>query len=139
MPYIALLLCPVFSPLCLDAQNFVCPPTLPVQQVAAHVPSGWNAISLSESPSLDRVAFYLSDPTEGASLVPDGRRVTKNEEQVTWTFKHSSGDEFWLGCIYVGSRILLAKKLTSTVTACTVGYDLLPSGSRLRIKSITCR
>jgi hypothetical protein len=139
IPYFAVLLGFVLSPLCLDAQKFVCPPTLSVQQIAARVPPGWNAISLSNPPSLDRVAFYLSNPAEGASLIPDGRSVINNEEQVTWTFKRSSGDEFWLGCIYVGSRVILAKKLTGDVTACVVRYDLLPSGSRLRINSIICR
>jgi hypothetical protein len=137
--FLALILGLAVSPLWLKAQDFLCPATLTVQQVAATVPAGWNAVPVPEPPNFDRVAFYLSNPLEGASLVPDGRSVTKGVEQVTWTFKHASGDQFWIGCIYAGTRVLLAQKLKSDVSACTVSYDLLPSGSRLRVKSITCK
>ncbi len=135
---VPLLLAAVFTPLA-QAQEFSCPASLPVQQTASATPAGWEALLDQTPANFDRVAFYLGNPADNASLAPDGKSATKAEERTTWTFKRSAGDHFWLACVYDGSRVFLAQKLKDEVAACTVHYQLLPSGSRLRIKAITCK
>jgi hypothetical protein len=88
---------------------------------------------------LDRVAFYFKHPKDSGTLVPDKTDKQKGEERVTWNFVHGTGDEFWLGCLYTGTTVVLAQKLKPDVSQCVVRYDLLPSGSRLRIKAVSCR
>jgi hypothetical protein len=120
------------------AADFTCPASLTVKQTPITIPSGWEAISGSEPGHLDRVALYLNNPKEGGTLAPDKTDKTKAEETVTWRFVRAPGEEVWLGCVYSGTTVILARKLNSDVSKCVVRYDLLPSGVRLRLKGITC-
>lgn len=121
------------------AADLACPVSLSVRQTAVNVSAEWEATSVSESVHLDHVAFYLKHPKEGGALVPDKSAKQKGEERVTWNFVRGPGDEFWLGCLYTGTTIILAQKLKPDVSQCVVQYDLLPSGSRLRVKAISCK
>jgi hypothetical protein len=123
----------------LVSEDFTCPASLSVQQTAAKVPSGWEAIPSSEPAHLDRIAFYLHNPKIGGALVPDKTSDQKGEARDTWNFIANPGDDFWLGCVYTGSSLVLAQKLKAGISQCVVRYDLLPSGSRLRVKSISCK
>ena len=120
------------------AADFVCPASLSVSQTATRVPLGWEAISSAEPLSLERVALYLGNPKEGGVLVPDKTDKQGGVERLTWTFARRPSDEFWLGCSYTGTTVILAQKLKRDVSQCVVQYDLLPSGSRLRVKAISC-
>jgi hypothetical protein len=122
----------------LFAADLACPVALSVRQTATSVPSGWEATSSSEPAHLDGVTFYLKHPKDGGALVPDKTVKQKGEERVTWSFVSQPGDEFWLGCRYTGTTVILVQKLKKDVSQCVVRYDLLPSGSRLRVKAIGC-
>ncbi len=122
-----------------SAQDLACPVSLSVQQTAASVPAGWEATASSEPVHLSRVAFYLKNPREGGALVPDKSEKQKDEERVTWSFVSGPGDEFWLGCVYTETTVLLAQRLKKGISRCVVRYGLLPSGSRIRVKSISCK
>jgi len=119
------------------ALDLTCPQSLSVTQTAANVPSGWEATSGSEPASLQRVAFYIGSPKDRGTIVPDKTDKQNNEERVTWNFVRGPGDEFWLGCSYTGTTVVLAQKLSAGVSQCVVHYDLLPSGSRLRVRAIS--
>jgi hypothetical protein len=121
------------------AQDLACPVSLSVQQTAVNLPSDWEATSTSEPLHLDRVAFYLKHPKLGGALVPDKTDKQKDQERVTWSLVGGAGDDFWLGCLYTGTTVILAQKLKKDVSQCVVRYDLLPSGSRLRVKAISCK
>jgi hypothetical protein len=121
------------------AEDLVCPESFYVQQTATTVPSGWEAASSSQAVHLDRVAFFLNNPKSGNTLVPDKTNKRANEERVSWTFARGPGDNFWLGCLYTGTTVILTHKLKADVSLCVVRYELLPSGSRLRVKAISCK
>jgi hypothetical protein len=119
------------------ASDLECPASVTVKQ-EIQAPLGWEAVARSSDQQLDRVAFYLKHPSLGGSLVPNATRRSKGEEQVGWAFVPNPGDEFWMGCIYQSTTVILARKLDKQISKCEVRYELLPSGSRLRVKRISC-
>jgi len=71
--------------------------------------------------------------------VPDRTEKRSGVESVTWNFVRGPRDEFWLGCLYTGTTVILAQRLNTNISQCVVQYDLLPSGVRLRLKIISCK
>jgi hypothetical protein len=109
------------------------------QALSPDPPAGWSAIPGPKEHNLERVGFYLNHPSEDGILVPDSTRKEGTEERVMWKFVRAAGGEYWLGCFYVDTSIVLAKKLESTISQCDVTYQLLPTGKRLGIKGVICR
>jgi hypothetical protein len=120
------------------AADLKCPASVAVKQELPAPPAGWEAVGGSSDVQLDRVAFYLKHPRLGGSLVPDGNQKSKGEERETWKFVAAPGDEYWMGCIYQDTTVILARKLDPGVSKCEVRYELLKSGSRLGVKQISC-
>lgn len=119
------------------AGDMNCPASLAAKQ-QLQAPRGWEAVGGSSEVRLDRVAFYLKHPSLGGSLVPDATHRSKDEERESWTFISNPGDEFWLGCVYRDTTVILARKLDKAISKCVVSYELLPSGTRLRVKQVSC-
>lgn len=118
--------------------QFVCPVTLDVHQVGTSPSNDWTSVDGQGKQSLLRVGFFLHHPNQRGALVPDSTARHKMEEQVTWSFPRNPGDDFWLGCIYTDTTAMLVRKLSDSVTACSVNYVLLPTGVRSEIKNILC-
>jgi hypothetical protein len=121
------------------AADFTCPASVSVRQTVVNVPTGWEGTSGSDAPHFDRVSFYLKHPKDGGALVPDRTEKRSGVESVTWNFVRGPRDEFWLGCLYTGTTVILAQRLNTNISQCVVQYDLLPSGVRLRLKIISCK
>jgi hypothetical protein len=119
------------------ASDMSCPVSIPAKQ-ELQAPADWEAVGGSSDVRLERVAFYLKHPSLGGSLVPDATRRSKGEERESWTFVSNPGDEFWMGCVYQDTTVILARKLDKAISKCVVSYELLPSGTRLRVKQVTC-
>jgi hypothetical protein len=119
------------------ASDMSCPASISAKQ-ELQAPAGWEAVGGSSNVRLERVAFYLKHPGLGGSLVPDVTHRDKGEERESWTFVSNPGDEFWMGCVYQDTTVILARKLDKGISKCVVSYELLPSGSRLRVKQVAC-
>ena len=121
------------------ASDLKCPESASVKQRLEAGPSGWEVVGGSDEVKLDRVGFYLRHPREAGSLVPDATQKVQGEERVIWNFQRNPGDQFWIGCIYRDTTIMLAQKLDPKISRCEVRYELLTSGSRLRVKGVACK
>jgi hypothetical protein len=135
--FLALLVAGIL-PSSLSAADLKCPTSVAVRQELQATPAGWEAVGGSSDVQLDRVAFYLKHPNIGGSLVPDATERSKGEERESWKFVSAPGDKFWMGCIYHDTTVILARELDTGVSKCEVRYELLRSGSRLRVKQISC-
>lgn len=127
---------------CIEVQagevHFQCPSSLTITQSGTAPGAEWEAVSDKRALSLLRAGFYLHHPSQGGSLVPDSTKRTKSEETSVWTFPRNPGDDFWLGCHYNDSTVILARRLGDNISKCSVKYSLLPSGERDLLKDIIC-
>jgi hypothetical protein len=119
--------------------DLVCPTTVTVKPSVQSIGPEWKSIESSSTLSLERVAFFLKDPSGAGALVPNSTKKLKGEEREVWTFVRATGDVFWLSCVYHDTTAMLARRLDPTISQCEVLYDLLPTGRRLRVKAITCK
>jgi hypothetical protein len=99
---------------------YECPREIHTEQSAVKVkiPEGWQAKrNYNFEPQLrTHLLVYDGPPEDGASLVPDIE--DSDPVKTVWTFNKKKERSIWLGCEYVGTRIVLAKELPTNVTSC---------------------
>jgi hypothetical protein len=117
-----------------------CPDSIRERPVVETQADGWDVVAGEPGMRpLDKVGVYLSHPSQNDALVPDSTKRTKTEERVTWQLVRGQSDEFWVGCTYQGTTAVMAKRLGQDVGQCVASYQLLPSGSRLRLIGMSCK
>ena len=121
------------------ATEIKCPDSIRERPVVETQVEGWDVVGEAGVRPLDRVGIYLFNPAKNGALVPDATKRTKTEERVTWLLVRGQSDEFWVGCIYHGTTALLAKRLDQDVGQCVASYQLLPTGTRLRLIRMSCK
>lgn len=99
----------------------------------------WNVVASSTEKPLEHIGVYLGSLADFGALVPDSTTKAKGAEAVTWKLVRAETDKLWIGCSYVGTTAILLREIDSGKTKCVVSYDLLPSGKRQRVNSVTCR
>lgn len=121
------------------ANDVFCPETI-IESSRVDGPTGdWLVDASQGVRTLDSVGVYLGDPALRGAQVPDHTRRSKTEETVTWQLARAIGDDFWVGCAYIGTSAMLFKKIAVSDTRCVVKYTLLPTGRRLKLKSFACK
>jgi hypothetical protein len=116
-----------------------CPERISTTQTLAQTVPGWTNQMDATPNLLAGVTFYDGPPKELASLVPDETHA-KGKLLASWQLFPNPGRQYWLACIYSGTRITLARPLPKELRACTVTYDPqqtvdgLPSIERIACK-----
>jgi hypothetical protein len=123
----------------LFAMEIRCPHSISESPFVNPPDGEWEVVAeLGERP-LDQVSMYLFHPSKRGALVPDSTQRAKSEEKVSWRLGHGNNDEFWVGCSYYGTTAILAKKIDASISQCIATYELLRTGSRLRLKGMSCK
>ena len=99
----------------------------------------WSVVASSTEKPLEHIGVYLGSLADFGALVPDSTTKAKGAEAVTWKLVRAETDKLWIGCSYVGTTAILLREIDSGIAKCVVSYDLLPSGKRQRVNSVTCR
>lgn len=107
------------SPLIATAVIFDCPRTVDIQQTVYPPDSSWESVADAGLPpaSLQTVAVYTEHPAEAGSLVPDETKKIAQTEVTVWRLPPDSAP-YWMACVYVNSRTLLAKKIPTEAKQC---------------------
>lgn len=121
------------------AEEIRCPHLISEAPSVQTAEPGWTIVATEGKRPLERAGVYLGPPPEYGALVPDATHRSSRKETVTWHLVRTPEDVFSIGCAYTGTTAMVFKKLDSSVTTCTVTYDLLPSGSRQRLRLLECR
>lgn len=121
------------------ADGLYCPSSLEETPSVAEQDAPWVLVASPGHRPLEHAGLYLGDPREKAAQVPDARKRTRGSESVTWILKPRTNEEVWLGCSYTGTTAMLFRKIGEAVRECTIDYDLLPTGKRLRLNRVSCR
>jgi hypothetical protein len=101
--------------------------------------ASWQVAAAAGERPLDHAGVYLGGLAQLGAQVPDSTRKKKNLETVTWRLRRAEGDQYWIGCSYIGTTALMVQKINSGFDECVASYELLPTGRRQRLKGVLCR
>ena len=134
------LCCALATSTCLAAE-FQCPASVQVSENLANQIPPWEVVMDQGRGgyNLDNVGFYSGHPRNKAAVVPDKTARSKGLEKTTWRFPEKKSADYWINCFYANTNITLTRQLPDGLSHCEVASELLPSGSVLRIKSISCK
>jgi hypothetical protein len=119
------------------AREIKCPVALTETPGVLEPGFGWTVVARTADRPLESVAIYLGPDDERAAQVPDVNRKKNLVESVGWNLLPQQ-HQYWVGCAYTGTSALVFQKLGVELSRCTVSYDLLPSGRRLRVRALVC-
>ena len=120
------------------AANLSCPEAITETPTLQNAPKPWAPLVEQGSRHLDQVAVYFGHPNQHGAQVPDRSLKNKTEETVIWAVSASGGEQYWVGCSYVGTTALLVTPVASSARECRARYTLLPTGKRLKLQAFTC-
>jgi hypothetical protein len=118
-----------------------CPASVEVSEKLINEPMSWEGL-IDQSRGghhLESVGFYVGHPKNKGGVVPDNTARSKDLAKTTWRFPEKKSDDFWIGCTYANTNAMLTQQLPNGLSYCEATSELLPSGSKLRIKSVVCR
>jgi hypothetical protein len=121
------------------AQDVRCPERISTAQTLSQPVADWTNQMDATPNMLAGVTFYDGPPKDMASLVPDETHI-KGKLLASWDLTPNPGRQYWLACVYSGTRVTLARSLPKELRTCTVTYDPkvtidgLPSIERLACK-----
>lgn len=120
------------------AIDIECPRTISETPSLRDVPDDWEGVVQTGQRPLEQIGLYLGHPQKKGSLVPDDETKTRKEESVTWKIVRAPQDEYWVGCTYYGTSVILARKLDEHVSRCVARYSMLPSHQRDSLIGFHC-
>ncbi|MBU6257760.1 MAG: hypothetical protein KGL18_08520 [Burkholderiales bacterium] len=105
------------------AAEVACPASIKVAETLdPPPPESWSAQYDHAPRYLAGVTFFDGDPKENRSIVPTRDTPTAGKRRLAvWRFG-SSAVPVWLGCRYLNTGVLLARRLPDSVRACRVSY-----------------
>lgn len=120
------------------ADEIKCPSFIFEQPTISDSPKEWTVVAKVGERPLEQVGIYLGSLVEAGAQVPDSSQKVKLKEIVTWNIQRSPEDTFWVGCSFVGTSAMMFQKIETKIKSCTATYELLPTGRRQRLLSMSC-
>jgi hypothetical protein len=122
------------------ADEIICPPAI-LASTTVSTADGWEAVGGAAEYKLEHAQLYSGHPSDEMPLTPeeraDGKTLTAR-----WRLKLDGEQEYWVGCAYHNTTVVLARKLDSRVRLCTVRYpaenDAEPGQRGVRPLELSC-
>ncbi|CAN7381897.1 hypothetical protein LJR289_002248 [Pseudoduganella sp. LjRoot289] len=116
-------------------EEIVCPAAI-LGATTVTTADGWEAVGGAAEYKLEHAQVYSGHPSDEVPLTPEER--SKGEDLIAqWRLKPEQA-EFWIGCAYRDTTVVLARKLDARLSQCVARYALsgpLPPG---HLQSLTC-
>ncbi|MYM26199.1 hypothetical protein GTP46_26575 [Duganella sp. FT135W] len=98
---------------------FDCPRVIDIEQTTLVADKTWELVQDADLPpaSLTTVAVYTQHPSDGGNLAPDHSEKTADTEITSWRLPPDFAP-YWAACVYIHSRILLAKRIPAEARQC---------------------
>jgi len=118
-----------------------CPDVLEVREEVSGQTDGWESLKDEGKGQhvLDNIFIYENHPREMASLVPDSQKEKGEKLSSKWKLVDNGKTDYWVGCSYRSTKMMLVKKLSPTLKECIVQHDVIGKGSVLSVAGIECR
>ena len=121
------------------AVDLSCPEAITETPTVHEAPKPWVFQGDQGLRPLDQVAVYFGHPNQRGAQIPNKHLKSKSEEIVVWQISATNGEQYWVGCSYLGTTAALISPIESITRDCTARYSVLPTGKRLKLLSFTCR
>lgn len=117
-------------------QEISCPPAILASTIVTTA-SGWEPIGGAAEYQLEHAQLFSGHPSDEVQLTPD-ESVKGKDLLARWRFKGEASAEFWVGCVYRHTSIVLARKLDARVSRCVAQYDQSNGPPPGHLQSLTC-
>ena len=121
------------------AADLNCPDAITETPTVQDAPTPWVFQGDQGRRHLDQVAVYFGHPNERGVQIPDKIIKSKSGEIVVWLISATKGEQYWVGCSYLGTTAVLISPIEILTRGCSARYSVLPTGKRLKLLSFTCR
>lgn len=109
---------------CACADEIICPPAI-LASTTVSTADGWEAVGGAAEYKLEHAQLYSGHPSDEMPITPEERADGKSLT-ARWRLKFDGAQEYWVGCAYHNTTVVLARKLDSRVRLCTVRYPAEP-------------
>lgn len=138
MKLTAALLCAALSAGGARAQQeeIVCPPAILASTTVATA-EGWEPVGGAAEYKLEHAQLFSGHPSDEVQVTPD--ESAKGKSLIAqWRIKHEQASEFWIGCAYRDTTVVLARKLDTRLSRCVARYDQTDGPPPGHLQSLTC-
>jgi hypothetical protein len=138
MKLAAALLCAALSAGGAQAQQeeIVCPPAILASTIGTTA-EGWEPVGGAAEYKLEHAQLFSGHPSDEVQVTPD--ESAKGKSLIAqWRIKHEQAPEFWIGCAYRDTTVVLASKLDTRLSRCVARYDQTDGPPPGHLQSLTC-
>lgn len=118
-----------------ETEEIVCPPAI-LGATTVTTAAGWEPVGGAAEYKLEHARVYSGHPSDEVPLTPE--EGAKGKELIAqWRLRPEQA-EFWIGCAYRDTTVVLARKLDARLSHCVARYARgrsLPPG---HLQSLTC-
>ncbi len=106
-----------------SAQSIMCPKVIVVNQKLAKTENNWETFQEDISIRLMSITIFDGHPKQQAAIVPDMETNKKGRRVCTWRLIPNKIRNYWIGCSYDRTNIMLIRPLDRDISICEVTYD----------------
>ncbi|WP_157200881.1 STY0301 family protein [Massilia sp. Root351] len=119
-----------------EKQDIVCPPAILASTTVATA-DGWEPVGGAAEYKLEHAQLFSGHPSGEVQVRPD--ESSRDKSVVTqWRLNPAQAPEFWIGCAYRDTTVLLARKLDTRLSRCIARYDRTNGPPPGHLQSLTC-
>jgi hypothetical protein len=119
-----------------DGEEIVCPAAI-LGATTVTAAEGWESVGGAAEYKLEHAQLYFGHPSDEVPLTPE-EHVMGKDLIAQWRLKGGEQHQFWVGCAYRDTTVVLARKLDARLSQCVARYaqgGSLPPG---HLHSLTC-
>lgn len=138
MKHTAALLCAALAAGGAQAQKeeIVCPAAI-LASTTVTTAEGWEPVGGAAEYKLEHAQLFSGHPSDEVQVTPD--ESAKGKSLIAqWRIRHEQAPEFWIGCAYRDTTVVLARKLDTRLSRCVARYDQSDGPPPGHLQSLTC-
>ena len=117
-------------------EEIVCPAAI-LASTTVTTAEGWEPVGGAAEYKLEHAQLFSGHPSDEVQVTPD--ESAKGKSLIAqWRIKHEQAPEFWIGCAYRDTTVVLARKLDTRLSRCVARYDQSDGPPPGHLQSLTC-
>ena len=104
-----------------EGEEIVCPAAI-LGATTVTTAAGWEPVGGAAEYKLEHAQLYSGHPSDEMPLTPE-ERLKGKDLIAQWRLKPDRAHEFWIGCAYRDTTVVLVRKLDARLSQCVARYD----------------